>query len=62
MNFNPKEHWASTTEGRQKLVKALMNNSLGASVGIGAVNPADLPRRYLSPGIPGMFSCFVLSL
>ena len=62
MNFSPKEHWASTTEGRQKLVKALMNNSLGASVGIGAVNPADLPRRYLAPGIPGMFSCFVLSL
>ena len=51
MNFNPKEHWASTTEGRQKLVKALMNNSLGASVGIGAVNPADLPRRYF-PGVP----------
>ena len=43
-------------EGRQQLVKALMNNSLGASVGSGAVDPADLPRRYLSPGIPGIVS------
>ena len=54
MHFNPKEEWASTQEGRQKLVKALMNNSLGASVGIGTVDPAELPRRYLPPGSFGL--------
>ena len=53
MHFNPKEQWGSTEEGRRKLVKALMNNSLGASVGIGVLDPKELPRRYLSPGTLG---------
>lgn len=54
MHFNPKDGLASTEEGRRKLVQALMNNSLGASMGIGAVDPAELPRRYLPPGMLGM--------
>ena len=62
MHFNPKEDWASTEEGRRKLVKALMNNSLGASVGIGAVDPNDLPRRYLPPGSFGITANYMLRL
>ena len=62
MHFNPKEVWASTEEGRRKLVKALMNNSLGASVGIGAVDPNDLPRRYLPPGSFGITANYILRL
>ena len=49
MHFDPKEQLASTEEGREKLVKALMNNSVSASMHIGT-NPNDLPRRYLAPG------------
>lgn len=49
MHFDPKEQLASTEEGRKKLVKALMSNSVSASMHIG-VNPDDLPRRYLAPG------------
>lgn len=60
MHFNPKEKWASTEEGRRKLVKSLMNNSLGASVGIGTVDPNDLPRRYLPPGSFGINARFNL--
>lgn len=59
MHFNPKDGLASTEEGRRKLAQALMNNSLGASMGIGAVDPAELPRRYLPPGMLGMLLVFV---
>jgi len=55
MHFNPKEQLASTHEGRRKLVEALMSNSLGASMGVGRVDPAELPRRYLAPGILDSF-------
>lgn len=60
MHFNPKEQWGSTEEGRRKLVKAFMNNSLGASVGVGVLDPKDLPRRYLSPGTLGGDLLYVL--
>ncbi len=50
MHFNPKENWASTTEGRKKLLDALMNHSLQPTMGIGNHDPSTLPRRYLPPG------------
>ncbi len=50
MHFNPKENWASTEQGRKKLLDALMNHSLQPSMGIGNHDPSTLPRRYLPPG------------
>ena len=50
MHFNPKERWASTEEGRKKLVECLMTNSFEMDAGIGNHNPEVLPRRYLPPG------------
>lgn len=50
MHFNPKERWASTEQGRKKLVGALMEYSLQPTTGIGNHEPSTLPRRYLPPG------------
>lgn len=52
MHFNPKETLGTTAEGRAKLVKALMANSVGnsSSCGQSTAGPEDLPRRYLPPG------------
>ena len=50
MHFNPKEQWASTDEGRKKLIDALMEFSLQPTMGAGNHNPSTLPRRHLPPG------------
>lgn len=50
MHFNPKEQWASTESGRQKLLNALMDYSLQPTMGIGNHDPHTLPRRYMPPG------------
>ena len=50
MHFDPKEQWASTDEGRQKLLDALMEHSLQPTLGVGNHDPATLPRRHLPPG------------
>eukprot|EP00435_Cladocopium_sp_Y103_P022359 s514_g5.t1 len=50
MHFDPKEQWASTEEGRQKLLDALMEHSLQPTLGVGNHDPATLPRRHMPPG------------
>lgn len=50
MHFDPREQWASTEEGRNKLVGALMSNSIGSAENMGVADPRDLPRRHLPPG------------
>lgn len=50
MHFNPREQWASTEEGRQKLLDSLMTNSFEMDLGVGNHDPETLPRRYLPPG------------
>ena len=50
MNFNPKEQWGSTEEGRKKLINALLSNSFNSTVGVGNHDPETLPRRFMPPG------------
>lgn len=50
MHFNPKEQWASTEEGRKRLLDCLMTNSFEMDMGIGDHDPSTLPRRFLPPG------------
>lgn len=50
MHFDPREQWASTEEGRNKLVGALMSTSVGSADNMGVSDPRDLPRRHLPPG------------
>ena len=50
MHFNPKEQWASTEEGRKRLLDCLMTNSFEMDMGIGDHDPSALPRRFLPPG------------
>lgn len=47
MHFDPREQWASTEEGRNKLVGALMSTSVGSADNMGVSDPRDLPRRHL---------------
>ena len=52
MKFDPREQLGSTEQGRARLLKALMSNSLSNDGGavVGHVDPEHLPRRYLPPG------------
>ena len=55
MKFDPREDLGSTEEGRARLLKALMSNSLSGDGGavVGHVDPEHLPRRFLPPGCLG---------